>query len=81
MSLITQQSTRQRSLFGLQNDCATAGSYEILHFLQGVAAIPRAASMELVTFYNISAVRSAAVPHETMLQCARNHFPEAAKTP
>jgi hypothetical protein len=48
MSLIKQPSTRRRSFFGLRNECATAGDYEIPDFFKGVASIPRAAAWNLL---------------------------------
>src|SRR5438270_12933030 len=41
-------STRQHSFFGLRMGYATAGSYGIIHFFQGVASIQRAAAWNLL---------------------------------
>jgi hypothetical protein len=56
MSLIKQPSTRRRSFFGLRNECATAGDYEITDFFISVASIPRDIAWNLLCHFVTQAV-------------------------
>src|SRR5438309_1639605 len=63
-------STRQHSFFGLRMGYATAGSYGIIHFFQGVASIQRAAAWNLLclseTYVRYPTKGRASVIHRTL---------------